>query len=36
MKVKISVPEAVTIFKKIQKQSEKVFEMIRDDIRKHK
>ena len=33
MKVKISVPEAVTIFKEIQKQPEKVFEMIRVEIR---
>lgn len=33
MKVEISVPEVVNIFKEIQKQPEKLFEMIRLDIR---
>jgi len=33
MKVEISVPEAVSIFKEIQEQPEKLFEMIRFDIR---
>ena len=34
MKVEISVAEVVSIFKEIQKQPEKVFEMIRVEIRK--
>jgi len=34
MKVEISVPEVVSIFKEIQKQPEKLYEMIRSDIRK--
>lgn len=33
MKVEISVPEVVNIFKEIQQQPEKLFEMIRVDIR---
>jgi putative transposase len=33
MKVEISVPEVVTIFKKLQEKPEKLFEMIRVDIR---
>jgi putative transposase len=33
MKVEISVPEVVEIFKEIQEQPEKLFEMIRFDIR---
>lgn len=33
MKVEISVPEAVSLFKEIQQQPEKLFEMIRMDIR---
>jgi putative transposase len=33
MKVEISVPEVVSIFKEIQEQPEKLFEMIRVDIR---
>lgn len=33
MKVEISVPEVVNIFKEIQKQPERLFEMIRLDIR---
>jgi putative transposase len=33
MKVEISVPEVVSIFKEIQEQPEKLFEMIRFDIR---
>lgn len=33
MKVEISVPEVVNVFKEIQKQPEKIFEMIRVDIR---
>ncbi len=33
MKLEISVPEAVEIFKEIQQQPEKLFEMIRVDIR---
>jgi putative transposase len=33
MKVEISVPEVVSIFKEIQEQPEKLFEMVRFDIR---
>jgi len=33
MKVEISVPEVVNIFKEIQQQPEKLFEMIRVDVR---
>ena len=33
MKLEISVPEVVSIFKEIQDQPEKLYEMIRDDIR---
>ena len=33
MKVEISIPEVVEIFKEIQEQPEKLFEMIRFDIR---
>jgi putative transposase len=33
MKLKISIPEAVSIFKEIQEQPEKLYEMIRSDIR---
>ena len=33
MKVEISVPEIVNIFKEIQEQPDKIFEMIRVDIR---
>ena len=33
MKLEISVPEVVEIFKEIQQQPEKLFEMIRVDIR---
>jgi putative transposase len=33
MKVEVSVPEVVEMFKEIQTQPEKLFEMIRDDIR---
>ena len=33
MKVEISVPEVVEIFKEIQEQPEKIFEMIRVEIR---
>jgi len=33
MKVEINVPEVVSLFKEIQKQPEKLFEMIRMDIR---
>jgi len=33
MKLEISVPEVVSIFKEIQEQPEKLYEMIRDDIR---
>jgi putative transposase len=33
MKVEISVPEAVSIFKEIQEQPEQLYEMIRTDIR---
>jgi putative transposase len=33
MKVEMSVPEVVSLFKKIQQQPEKLFEMIRMDIR---
>ena len=33
MKVEISVPEVVSIFKEIQEQPDKIFEMIRVDIR---
>jgi putative transposase len=35
MKVKISVPEVVSIFKEIQRRPEGLFEMIRADIRQH-
>jgi len=34
MKVEVSVPEVVSLFKEIQEQPEKLFEMIRVDIRK--
>jgi putative transposase len=34
MKLEISVPEAVNIFKEIQEQPEQLYEMIRTDIRK--
>jgi putative transposase len=33
MKLKISVPEVVSIFKEIKQQPEKLYEMIRTDIR---
>jgi len=33
MRVEISVPEVVSLFKEIQNQPEKVFEMIRLDVR---
>ncbi len=33
MKVKISVPEVVKIFKEIQAQPERIFDMVRVDIR---
>jgi len=33
MKIEVSVPEVVSIFKDIQNQPEKIFEMIRVDIR---
>ncbi|MDP6180162.1 MAG: transposase, partial [Desulfatiglandales bacterium] len=33
MKVEISVPEVVSFFKEIQEQPDKIFEMIRVDIR---
>jgi putative transposase len=33
MKVEMSVPEVVSLFKEIQQQPEKLFEMIRMDIR---
>jgi putative transposase len=33
MKVEISVPEVVSVFKEIQEKPEKLFEMIRVDIR---
>ena len=33
MKVEISVPEVVSIFKEIQEQPERLFEMIRVDVR---
>lgn len=33
MKIKISVPEVVSVFKEIQIRPEKVFEMIRLDVR---
>ncbi len=33
MKLEISVPEVASIFKEIQEQPEKLYEMIRDDIR---
>ncbi len=33
MKIEVSVPEVVTIFKEIQTQPEKLFEMIRLDVR---
>ena len=35
MKVEISVPEVVSLFKEIQQQPEKLYEMIRVDIRKN-
>lgn len=34
MKIEISVPEVVTIFKEIQTQPEKIFDMLRLDVRK--
>ena len=34
MKVEIIVPEVVSIFKEIQQQPEKLYEMIRVDIKK--
>jgi len=33
MKVEINLPEVVSLFKEIQKKPEKIFEMIRMDIR---
>ncbi len=33
MKIKISVPELVFVFKEIEAQQDKVFEMIRLDVR---
>ncbi len=33
MKIEVTVPEVVTIFKEIQTQPEKLFEMIRLDVR---
>ena len=33
MKIKISVPEIVTLFKEIQKEPSKVFELIRTDVK---
>lgn len=33
MKVEINVPEVVSLFKEIERQPEKIFEMIRMDIR---
>ena len=33
MKVEISVPELVSIFKEIQEQPEQIYDMIRADIR---
>jgi len=33
MKVKVSIPEVVEMFKEIQTQPEKIFEMIRVNIR---
>ena len=33
MKLEISVPEVVDIFKEIKEQPEQIFEMIRSDIR---
>lgn len=33
MRIEISVPEVVSVFKEIQVQPEKVFEMIRLDVR---
>ena len=35
MKVEISVPEVVSIFKEIQEQPERIFEMIRVEIREN-
>ena len=35
MKVEISVPEVFSIFKEIQQQPEKLYEMIRVDIKKN-
>ena len=35
MKIKISVPEVVRIFKGIQRQRGKVFEMVRTEIREN-
>jgi hypothetical protein len=35
MKVEISVPEVVSIFKEIQEQSKSIFEMIRAEIREN-
>ena len=32
MKVEISVPEVVSLFKEVQEQPEKIFEMIRVEI----
>jgi len=34
MKLEVSVPELVEVFKEIQKQLEQIFEMIRLDVRK--
>ena len=33
MKLEITVPEVISIFKEIQQQPEALFEMIRDDIK---
>ena len=33
MKLEVSVPELVEVFKEIQKQPEQIFEMIRLDVR---
>lgn len=32
MKIEISVPEVVTIFKEIQENPEKIFQMVRLDV----
>jgi len=35
MKVEISVPEIVSVFQEIQQQPERIYDMIRTEVREH-